>query len=164
MNGYCAWPVCSYNGNCSKFRSLRSLCTTCMNTGTSLLCKVQTFLEEQSLGRERLVLAVSGGPDSVALFRAMVRSCAAERSKDDNPGRALTVAHLNHRLRGAESDGDEEFVRDLVDRLSTEFNAKVHYRCACSDVAARAAAEGSNLEDLARRLRYDWLRKVDQET
>ena len=49
------------------------------------------------------VVAVSGGADSVALLRALVEAGVGP----------LTVAHVNHRLRGAESDADEAFVREL---------------------------------------------------
>ncbi len=48
------------------------------------------------------VVAVSGGADSVALLRAL-HEC----------GIAPTAAHVNHNLRGAESEGDERFVREL---------------------------------------------------
>ncbi|MGE0608726.1 MAG: tRNA lysidine(34) synthetase TilS [Pirellulales bacterium] len=57
-----------------------------------------------------VLVAVSGGADSVALMRAL----AAIRQA--GPGR-LVVAHFNHRLRGAESDGDEAFVRTLAEGL-----------------------------------------------
>ena len=54
-----------------------------------------------------LVVAVSGGIDSTALLIAL----------HDLGSIALVAAHVNHHLRGAESDGDEEFVRDLCARL-----------------------------------------------
>lgn len=55
------------------------------------------------------IAAVSGGPDSVALLRALL---ALRR-----PGAGrIIVAHFNHRLRGQESDDDERFVRYLADR------------------------------------------------
>jgi tRNA(Ile)-lysidine synthase len=107
---------------------------------------------EQALSRAgvagRLVVAVSGGPDSVALLRALC----------DLPGRPhLIGAHLNHQLRGAEGDADEAFVRDLCAGLSLE--------CCCDrlDVRAAAGAEGANLESTARRLRYEWLTRVARE-
>jgi len=88
------------------------------------------------------VVAVSGGADSVALLHATA-AC----------GFALTVAHVNHQLRGAESDADEEFVRDLAAKLG------VGFRSTCIDV--RSA--GGNLEATARRLRYEWLNAVAAE-
>jgi tRNA(Ile)-lysidine synthase TilS/MesJ len=53
-----------------------------------------------------LVVAVSGGPDSVALLRALL----AVRASRPVP---LVLAHLNHQLRGSDSDADEAFIADL---------------------------------------------------
>ncbi len=92
-----------------------------------------------------LVVAVSGGPDSVALLRAL---------HEVRGGDGLTCAHLNHQLRAADSDADEAFVRELCGRLSLDC------RCHRLDVRAAAGAGGANLEGTARRLRYDWLAEV----
>jgi tRNA(Ile)-lysidine synthase len=91
------------------------------------------------------VAAVSGGADSVALLRGLL---------DAGVG-PLTVAHFNHRLRGAESDADAEFVRELAARLGLPF------RLGGADV--RSAAAGDNLEATARRLRYGWLAEAARE-
>ncbi|HVK18600.1 MAG TPA: tRNA lysidine(34) synthetase TilS [Fimbriiglobus sp.] len=85
------------------------------------------------------VVAVSGGADSVALLRGLL----------DAGARPLTVAHFHHQLRGAESDADEAFVRELAASLGVPF--------ARGSADVRAAAAGDNLEATARRLRYDWL-------
>ena len=58
---------------------------------------------------QRVGVAVSGGADSVFLLHALVRMRAEF-------GLEVVVLHLNHGLRGAESDGDEEFVRALITR------------------------------------------------
>jgi tRNA(Ile)-lysidine synthase len=92
-----------------------------------------------------MVVAVSGGPDSVALLRALAEIV---------PGR-LVVAHLNHCLRGAASDEDEAFVARLAETLP-----KAVYRCERRDMAALAA--GDNQEAAARRARYQWLACVAQ--
>lgn len=55
--------------------------------------------------------AVSGGPDSIALLRAMAHS------RPTGAAGRIVVAHYNHRWRGAESDADEAFVRDLAASL-----------------------------------------------
>ncbi|MCR9296383.1 MAG: tRNA lysidine(34) synthetase TilS [bacterium] len=55
--------------------------------------------------RERLLLAVSGGADSVAMFRVILRM--------HGQASLVEVAHFNHLLRGAESDADEAFVQNL---------------------------------------------------
>lgn len=92
------------------------------------------------VGREPGVVAVSGGADSVALLRALVAAGTGP----------LTVAHVNHRLRGAESDGDAAFVAELAGSLG------LPVRLGSADVAA----VGGNLEATARRLRYGWLADV----
>jgi tRNA(Ile)-lysidine synthase len=95
-----------------------------------------------------LVAAVSGGPDSVALLRAVLAARGAE-------GAPVIVAHLNHQWRGAESDADEQFVRDLHRELLSSGVPELRLVCARRDV--KADAEGTNLEAEARRVRYAWL-------
>jgi tRNA(Ile)-lysidine synthase len=105
-----------------------------------------------SLGDPGLVVAVSGGPDSVALVCALLRV---------RPGSAvpLVVAHLNHLLRGGDSDADEAFVRALFDQVSAR-HPNVHLACDRLDVAAVARQGRDNLEAAARRERYRWLAEV----
>jgi tRNA(Ile)-lysidine synthase len=92
---------------------------------------------------ERVGVAVSGGADSVALL-----GCLAELAPQ--LGIELAVVHLNHLLRGAEADADEQFVADLAKRLDLRcFSLRV-------DVGAEARRAGGNLEQTARRLRYQW--------
>jgi tRNA(Ile)-lysidine synthase len=98
-----------------------------------------------------LVIAVSGGADSVALARAAVLARSRGTCK-------LVLAHLNHRLRGGESDADEAFVVALAAQLP-----EVAVCCARIDVAGEAARSGENLEATARAVRYDWLAKVARE-
>lgn len=102
---------------------------------------VADFLRRQELQPSGIV-AVSGGPDSVALLRALL---ACRRGPADR----LVVAHLNHQLRGDESNADEAFVRDLCNSLDLEFIGE--------RIDVTTAAAGENLEATARWLRYDWL-------
>ncbi len=111
-----------------------------------LVRKVARSLERLGAGGG-LVVAVSGGADSVALLRGLT----------DLGGRPLVVAHLNHGLRGAESDADEAFVHGLCGSLG------VALRCERADVAARARDVRGNLEATARAIRYDWLAGVARE-
>jgi tRNA(Ile)-lysidine synthase len=62
------------------------------------------FLETHGI-RGPLLVAVSGGPDSTALLLAL-----------HEIGTPIVAAHVNHHLRGSESDADEAFVRELCDR------------------------------------------------
>ena len=108
---------------------------------TRVLREVRRFASARpSMG----VVAVSGGADSVALLRAL-HTCHA----------ALTVAHVNHQLRGEESDADEAFTRDLCVQLG------VACRVRSADVTALAA--GDNLESTARRVRYEFFAEVANE-
>ncbi|QXE92370.1 tRNA lysidine(34) synthetase TilS [Geomonas subterranea] len=95
---------------------------------------------------ETVVVAVSGGADSVALLDILTRL--------DDERLDLVVAHLNHCLRGAESDGDEKFVSDLATRYHLPF---VAIRV---DVASFAIAEGFSLEDAGRQARYAFFHEV----
>lgn len=90
---------------------------------------------------ERVGVAVSGGPDSALLLNYMQRL-------SHEMGLHLAVVHFNHRLRGAESDADEAFVRELSGRLGLEF-----FRGE-ADVERVARERHRNLEATARELRY----------
>ncbi len=87
-----------------------------------------------------VLVAVSGGPDSVALLRALVKL----RSKVTGKG-TIHVGHFNHRWRAAASDQDEQSVRDLCERLAI--------RC---HVGSTSSTEKK--EEVARSQRYDFLR------
>ena len=64
-----------------------------------------------------IVLAVSGGPDSVAMLRAIHTII---QQSHPTPKTRLVVAHLNHRLRGDQSDLDEDFVKRLAYELKLD--------------------------------------------
>ena len=66
---------------------------------------------------ERVCVAVSGGADSVALLLAMVEANTESAQNKMPLGVVLRAAHVHHGLRGAEADGDEEFVLALCERL-----------------------------------------------
>src|SRR5262249_46693709 len=116
---------------------------------TKLERRLRAVLRRFGVGaQDSVVAAVSGGADSVALLDALVRF---QKSKG-RPG-SITVAHLNHQLRGEESDEDEAFVSDLAGRLKLP---AVIEKIA---VAERARSEKRNLEAVARELRYEFLLK-----
>jgi tRNA(Ile)-lysidine synthase len=101
---------------------------------------------------ERVCVAVSGGADSVALLVGLVEANAASAQNKEPLGVVLSAAHVHHGLRGAEADGDEEFVRELCERVGVELKV---FRV---DTAGRQAAEGEGVEEAARELRYEALR------
>lgn len=108
----------------------------------------------QQWAGQRLLLAVSGGADSVAMVRAFLRLA---------PNRELlTIAHFNHGWRGAESDADESFVADLCLTFGLEF--------VVGSAQAELALHGDNLEcrtrkseESARKLRYRFLTRTARE-
>jgi len=95
----------------------------------------------------KVVLAVSGGADSVALLRAMtaLRGDAEDR---------LVVAHLHHGLRGEEADADQHFVQQLCLELG------VSCHVGRIDVQKHADEVGDGVEAAARSARYDFLQRT----
>lgn len=89
-----------------------------------------------------IMVALSGGPDSVALMHALTRLNHAAGGT-----RRLFAAHLNHRMRPREADRDEAFVRALCARLGVELTVE----------HAAGLAAGGNLEERARLCRHDFL-------
>ena len=92
---------------------------------------------------DRVVCAVSGGADSMALLWAMYLL-------RDKLQICLSAAHFNHQLRGAESDRDEAFVRDFCDGYGIPF--------AAGSTPVTSGATG--LEAAAREARYAFLRSL----
>lgn len=89
--------------------------------------------------QDRVLAGVSGGADSVALLLAL-----------QELGCALAVAHLNHGLRGAESDEDEQFVKDLASRLQVP----------CFTRAIALSREGGNIEAAGRAARKEFFQSL----
>ena len=98
---------------------------------------------------KRLLIALSGGADSVAL--ACLLADARQACELD-----LAAAHLDHGIR-PDSAEDAACCRELCARLGIPF------RTLRLDVPAEAARSGEGLETSARRLRYAWLRRVKEE-
>jgi tRNA(Ile)-lysidine synthase len=95
---------------------------------------------------ERVLVAVSGGADSVALVLAM-----DELMKEGRLGIEVTVAHLDHGLRGKAGREDARWVEALAEKLEFEV---VLGRVS---VRERAVLANDNLEQAARRARYEFL-------
>jgi tRNA(Ile)-lysidine synthase len=111
--------------------------------------RLERVVEESGLlqAGERVGIAVSGGADSVAMLLLMA-------GLQPKLGLSLTVLHFNHQLRGRASGADEKFVVKLASKLGLP----VH--CGGNDVQAFARREKTNLEDAARRARYDFFKEA----
>jgi tRNA(Ile)-lysidine synthase len=109
---------------------------------------LQFVVEHQLLAPGQcLVVAVSGGADSVCLLHVLL--LLKERL-----GIKLHLAHLNHQLRGAESAADADYVAGLAHRLGVP--ATIERR----DVGAYQDQRRLSLEEAAREVRYDYLAEV----
>lgn len=110
-------------------------------------------MTEITLDRDRLpdgsrvLCAVSGGADSVCLLELMRHT----------PGIECICAHYDHGIRGEDSRRDAEFVAELCRKWGIPFVTER------GDVPAFAKAHGMGLEEAARTLRYDFLRRAAEE-
>ncbi len=114
-----------------------------------MLKAFRQYVEKEKLFRagERLLVAVSGGIDSVVLFHLVKES-----------GYDAAIVHCNFGLRGEESDGDEAFVRKLAKESGTPVFVK---RC---DAAAFAREKKLTIQEAARILRYDYFSELVKES
>lgn len=110
--------------------------------------RIQHFIEEKHLFtiQDKVLVALSGGADSVALLRVLVEL-----------GYSCECAHCNFHLRGEESNRDETFVRELCQSLDIPLHV-IHF-----DTKTYAKKKHLSIEMAARELRYEWFEKVRQE-
>ena len=111
-----------------------------------MLKKIKNTICKFSMLKEGdgIIIAISGGPDSVSLLLAL--DFFKKEFKIN-----LSCAHLNHLLRGQESDRDERYVRRLAERLSIPLLVE------SKNVGKFAKKKKLSLEQAARELRYDFL-------
>jgi tRNA(Ile)-lysidine synthase len=105
----------------------------------------KSFIAQHNLFtvRDKLLIAVSGGVDSVVLCELCQQA-----------GYTFEMAHCNFHLRGEESDRDEKFVQELGEK----YNVKVwinHF-----DTTAYAASKKNSIQEAARELRYGWFNEL----
>lgn len=93
--------------------------------------------------KKTFLLAVSGGVDSVVMAELFSKA-----------GYSFAIAHCNFQLRGTESDGDEQFVKELAARYDVPFHVK-HF-----DTSGHAENHKVSLQMAARDLRYNWLKEA----
>jgi tRNA(Ile)-lysidine synthase len=114
-----------------------------------MLSEFITFLQEEALlrlSRDKLLLAVSGGLDSMTLLQL----CQRARIQ-------IGIAHCNFQLRGEESDQDAAFVQATAEQLGLPFYS-VNF-----DTKQVAQEKGQSIQMAARVLRYEWLEKIRAE-
>ena len=110
-----------------------------------MLRRVSTYIRQRGLLEQDkpVLVAVSGGADSVALLDVLLRA-----------GYTCVAAHCNFHLRGAESDRDAAFVRDLCAQWKVALEVKDF------DTKAYAQDKGISIEMAARELRYAWFEEL----
>ncbi len=110
--------------------------------------KFKEFVKEQHLfnQKDKLLLAVSGGVDSVVLCELCKQA-----------GFNFVIAHCNFQLRGEDSNRDEEFVKALAKKYNTAFHSITF------DTSAVSKAQKTSVEETARNLRYEWFEKIRSE-
>ncbi len=110
-----------------------------------LLQPFLTYVHENHLFKDgdKVIVAVSGGVDSMTLADLMLRS-----------GCEVVIAHCNFHLRGEDSNGDEQFVRDFAENHNV--------KCFVNQFDTRQYAEehGVSIEMAARDLRYSWFEEL----
>jgi tRNA(Ile)-lysidine synthetase-like protein len=112
-------------------------------------------------GATGIVVAVSGGPDSVALLDMLARLISEDGIRGSEQAATqcrLHIAHLDHILRGPQSKNDAQFVRALADKMGLEITISA------VDIRAEAEAAGRGIEETAREKRYEFLLSVATET
>lgn len=113
---------------------------------------VLNFLRSESAGSDGIVIAISGGPDSMALLHSVSR--AAEFVNRHGPRLSLLAAHCNFHLRGDESDRDEGFVSEECRKLGVELVVR-HF-----DTLKVCRDRHVSVETAARDLRHEWFREL----
>ena len=111
----------------------------------SLLQRFQQYITDHHLfsPKDPLLLAVSGGVDSVVL-------CELCKQSSFN----FTIAHCNFTLRAEESERDAAFVKQLADSYAVPFLLKIF------DTKAYAESHKLSIQEAARELRYEWFEEI----
>lgn len=118
-----------------------------------MLEKVIAYIDQHQLLPEQgeIVVAVSGGADSLCLLHLLLQVCGRGQRYPDV---SLQAAHLNHMLRGEESEHDAQVVANLMQEW------RIPFTLGEIDVIALAKEEKRSLEEAARVARYRFLREV----
>ncbi len=121
-----------------------------VHTGENICRRVLDDISEYGLfvPGERVVVGLSGGPDSVALLNILL-----ELTRTGALALELVAAHMNHSLRQRAADADQGFCEEMAEKCGL--------RCVTGTVPVQSNRErGESVEQAARRLRYDFLLRV----
>ncbi len=122
-----------------------------INTSKDFFSTVEATLNKFNMleQKDSVLIAVSGGPDSVALVLSLMKF-------KKKYGLTIAIAHINHMLRGEESLRDEAFVRKLADQLGLPFHLDQ------IDVKTYAKTHGLSIEEAGREVRYDFFKRLSK--
>lgn len=111
----------------------------------NLLQQYKDYIRANNLfnSKDKLLLAVSGGVDSVSLCELTKQA-----------GYDFVIAHCNFKLRGEESERDMEFVKDLAKKYGVEYYVKEF------ETKQYATEHKLSIQEAARKLRYDWFAEL----
>jgi tRNA(Ile)-lysidine synthase len=144
----------SAHSSSDSHRRLPSACKqNNMNGVSEFLQRVAQAIHRRGLiarGR-KLIVAVSGGADSMVLLHALHLLATQNRWQ-------IIIAHFNHQLRGRASDGDEKLVRQTAAKLKLPFYVD------CADVKSFAASAKLSVEMAARQCRHEFFARVARQS
>lgn len=115
--------------------------------------KVKEIIKKYNLINtgDKIVLGVSGGPDSIAMLD-ILRQLKSEMEFE------IYVVHINHSIRGEDADEDEEYVKNYCRKYEIEcFTKKI-------DVPTIARTEKIGTEEAGRKVRYEYFEEILKET
>ncbi len=120
-------------------------CKNTIEQNLNLLQRYKDFIKAENLfsTKDKLVLAVSGGVDSVVLCELCHQA-----------GFDFMIVHCNFQLRGEESERDEKFVRQLGEKYKVEVTVKKF------NTEQYAAEKKISIQVAARELRYEWFQEL----
>lgn len=111
-----------------------------------LIKKIKKFISNNSLITEndRILVGLSGGPDSIFLLYFIIK----------NFKNKIVIAHINHKLRGVDSDLDEKFVRKVSQKLKIPLYVKRE------DVKKLSKENKKSIEECGREIRFSFFKKI----
>lgn len=111
-----------------------------------LIKKIKNFISNNSLITEndRILVGLSGGPDSIFLLYFLI----------NNFKNKIVIAHINHKLRGVDSDLDEKFVRKVSQKLKIPLYVKRE------DIKKLSKENKKSIEECGREVRFSFFKKI----